>query len=460
MSLAKVIIYEDCQSIKRYIHEHPQSVNQTDEYGFTPLIQCAILNDLEKAKLVLSFDADVNMHALNGTTALHWSAENNNLPLTQLLLAMKANANAYSRSGQPILCKPLLRNQSALKHLLVEHGASLEFTQDFIQSKLIGHRFELMGHTTLITPDGQLFPLNFEGFFLEFSLSVMSNTLSEFCNNFAAKQQQHLFPILEKVIKSFGVACELIKYQQYQVDLAKHAHWIDNLLQGERLIIPVVYEGHAITLIRYRDLLVKCDRSQNPDFQDNVAIYRMHQHQRLDKKLIRKLIYEKKSKHFIDQELPSLLALNRLSALPLPQQITGNCSWANLEACVPALISLILQYEHQEDPQDATTQAMTFLKDWQEWDKDRCINHCMDQFKQGSFAMRNSKAALLGAVLFHSNENDPRSLSRAKKIFTLLNNKKYRYIMDDYIKIYCKENVSKAGNRFKALLKAIDQPWI
>ena len=86
-----------------------EDVNQIDEYGFTPLIEAAIVDNIEISQLLLDQGADPNQQDVTGGTALQWAAENNNLRLCKLLLEHKANPNAYNFAGQPVLVMPTLR---------------------------------------------------------------------------------------------------------------------------------------------------------------------------------------------------------------------------------------------------------------------------------------------------------------------------------------------------------------
>ncbi len=82
---------------------------------------------------------------MTGQTALHWAVNNDNVEISRLLLQFGADPNAYSDNGQPVLFYPLLRHHQELIKLLSDKGANREFAQDYIQAKLLGHRFELKG---------------------------------------------------------------------------------------------------------------------------------------------------------------------------------------------------------------------------------------------------------------------------------------------------------------------------
>ena len=73
-SLADAIINEDYAAVSEILR-HEMNVNQMDEYGFTPLIEAAIADNLDIAKLILSYGAQTNLQDMTGSTALHWAAE-------------------------------------------------------------------------------------------------------------------------------------------------------------------------------------------------------------------------------------------------------------------------------------------------------------------------------------------------------------------------------------------------
>ena len=118
-TIADAIIKGSVADVKKAAAQN-EHLNFIDEYGYTPLIETCIMDDIEKAKVILSSRPDINMPDLVGNTALYWAADNHNLDLCQLLLQHGANPNAYSMAGMSVLVNPLLRQQGDLKNLLVE----------------------------------------------------------------------------------------------------------------------------------------------------------------------------------------------------------------------------------------------------------------------------------------------------------------------------------------------------
>ena len=403
------------------------------------------MNDVEKGELLIDHGADVNLRDLTGNSALHWTVENNNLDFCQLLLEAKADPNAYNLVAEPVLVKSILRRQKRLKNLLTQFGASLEFANDYINTKLLGHRFELIGYADIVDPQEKFIEVDFEGFILEFTIGIILHSLIDYRVNFSARHLKYFFDLVNQLIRAFANANQLIRFQHYQTDLSLYQNIIDLCLNYEMLIIPVAYEGHAISFVRYGNLLAKCDRSENDLFIDNVAIYEITRPNVFTREFIKKLMYKRQTKHFIDVELPHLLGLQRIHKLMIGSQISGNCSWANIESCVP-VVWYLYSLDKSDDPKD----ALSFYYQWLEWDKSRALQHCLQSFSDASAARRASKGAILAAILFQRCNADVRSdIERAEKIISVLKTPGYEYILKSYIEIYCHRNPARQAIIYK-----------
>ncbi len=449
MSISDTIIYGSLAEVALNLKQEP-NINFIDEYGFTPLIQTAIMNDMDKGELLLDHGADVNLRDLTGGSALHWTVENNNLPFSQLMLNYKADPNAYTLGSEPVLVKPVLRRQRNLSNLLTSYGGSLEFANDYINNKLLGHRFELTGFADIVDDRQRFVEVDFEGFILEFTIGVILNSLHDYRNNFSARHLKHSFDLISKLIASFAVAAQLIRFQQYQTNLKANAEIINTWLDHEMLIIPVAYEGHAISFVKYQNFLAKCDRSHNDLFVDNVVIFQISRPQILTKEFLKQMMYKPLTKHFVDVELPSLLGLKKIQKLTIGSQISGNCSWANMESCVPVIWFLYSQNLGEPDAHE----ALAFYYQWLEWDKSRALDFCLQSFEKANPIRRASKAAILAAVLFQRCSAEVQlDVERALKIIAALKTSGYEYILKSYIEIYCHRNPSPAGENLQKLLQ-------
>ena len=455
LSLADAILQEDINSVMQFLR-HGEEMNQIDEYGFTPLIEAAIINNIELSKLLLEHGANPNQQDATGGSALHWAAENNNLDLCRLLIKQGANPNSYNFAGQSVVVMPMLRGQKQLKQLFIQAGANPIFAQDFINSKLLGHLFELIGTANLVDQNNQFVEIDFEGFYIEITLGLIADSLAQFQNHFAARQLRRYSGLAQFIVEVIRNASQLIQYQQYLIDIKNHHTQIDSLLQHQPLLIPVGYEGHAITFICSGDTWVKCDRREDSRLYDNIVFYRVTHTKHLTKELFKHILYTKQTSQFINHELDQLLGLTPITELKIESQISGNCSWANVEAAIPILFFLVLMQANKDD--QATpyykTLALNFFHRWREWNKKRMLNFCVQSYEEGDAIRKACKAEILAAILFQRCDiRNPSDRNWIETILSILIHSPYEYLLKNYLRIYYYENRTEDGKRFAELLR-------
>lgn len=439
MSLSKTIIHGSDIEVLNFLKTKPK-INVIDEYGYTPLIQTAIINNVPKAKTLLAAGAKIDFTDLTGRTALFWAADNNNLELCKLFLAHKANPNAYSSGGQPIIVMPMLKGQQEVKKLLLEAGANLNFAQDFLNAKLIGHGFELEGRIDIVDTRNTFIEVELEGFYLRFTLEVVTSSLIDFRNSFAAKKMRPYFPHLDKIIQSLQAAISLIRFQHYLIDLKQYLDQINSLLNIEPLILPISFGGHAITLIKYWDKFIRCDRGEYGMKNGTVIYHDIQRQSLLTKSLYRELLYKRQYPEFINSGLVEYLGLKPISKLGLPTQKTGNCSWANVEAVIPTLMfPFLLEERGPSKAKSCEEDALSFYHEWQKWNNTRSLDFCIQSIKTASFSRQATKVALLAAILYQAYDNEnPKDRTNANKIIAILSQSEYLPILKGYAKTFHK----------------------
>lgn len=454
MTLSDAIIQQDMASVQRQLRYG--DVNAIDEYGFTPLIQAAIVNNTEIAKVLLAAGAASNEHDVSGGTALQWAAENNNLELCQLLLEHRADPNSYNLAGQPVLVMPMLRRQDALRKLLIKYGANQTFARDYINAKLLGHLFEIVGTTNIADPNNEFVEVDFEGFYLEVTLGLVSDTLHQFQNHFAARKLKRYAGLSQFIVQVLARAAELIRYQQYQCDRSRHQQRINTMLEQEPLVIPVGYEGHAITFIKFGNIWAKCDRREDSRLYDNIMFYNITNMHNATPELLQALMYVKQSSEFVNKELDAVLGLEPITELKVNAQISGNCTWANTEATIPALFFLILMQMNRDNQTVAYYKALAlnFFSRWREWNKDRVLNIVIQDYHESDSIRKATKAEMLAAVLFQRcSSEDATDRERIKRILDVLVGSPYEYILRNYIRVYYYETNTEEGKYFFDYLK-------
>jgi len=227
-------------------------LNEIDRFGFRPLIEAVICNKLKVLLYLLAQGAEVDQLDALGRTPLQWAIERSNIEACKILLEHKANPNHYSLDGQPILVYPILRQQLELIELLKKHKADYTFAQDFISAKLIGHRFELAGEADIVSNEKKFIPMHFEGFYLEFTIGLISRSLYNFIHSIQGQSFQHLHGKLYKVLIALQNAATLASFAAHK-DKSLFTNTINKILKEQLLLIPSAYSGHAITFIKYNN---------------------------------------------------------------------------------------------------------------------------------------------------------------------------------------------------------------
>lgn len=450
MTIASDIISHKMPDFSAYIRSG-ESLDDIDEYGFTPLIECAITRQTQIAEQLLTHKVDVNKADVTGRTPLHWAVDNNDVDMTRLLLDNGANPNAYTRNGLSVLVYPVLRGQDTLKHLLYKHGAKLDFALDFINGKLLGHRFELQGDVDIVNANDEFIELDYEGFILEFTVAVIKDALRRFISSYSTRHLREYFPLAHGIINAFTIAEELLRYQHLPFLSKEQLQRLRQLVNEPMLILPAASRGHAMGFVRYGSWWAKIDRGENSLKEGSVNIYKITNPISFDTNFLQHFLYKKQDRRYFHQVINQQLGLIPVGKMPISSQISGNCSWANIQAIVPVAYAI---QELDKSSYFDINPAMAFYDEWVEWDKERAIDECIQRFYLANPMRKASLTAMLGGVLFQAcNYENKRHLEMAEKILRVLTLPDYQYVLKSYLEEYCIKRLTKKGNN---LLKILD----
>lgn len=445
------------------IAERMESISYLDEYGYTPLIEAVIIDDVEKVDILLALGADVKQKDTTGRSALHWAVDNESFEICEHLLKKGADANSYNISSEPLLVKPILRHQDALKALLLEHGASPTFAYDYINAKMIGHQFELTGSVDIVASDGKFCEVDYEGFYLELSLDLIRFSLLNFRRNYAARSISVWFDRIDAICDALDYARHLQQYDHYLIKLKQRQVEIPKIVINDNMIIPISQVGHAMSIIRCGNLLAICDRAADSEPHDYIPIFYMNKPYKLTSDFIQNLMFQKHDIQTVHRLVKQELALHAITKLPMPDQVIGNCSWANVEAIIPSLKFMLalndpsLQLSEDEKLAD----SLELYYRWHDWESSRTLQFITQEFKEATPQRKASIAALLAGVLFQkTSAEDPEHVERAKRIIKILKTKGYEYILESYLKFYARERKTKAGENLVNLLKIYERDEI
>lgn len=437
-------------------------VNELDDYGFTPLIESVIFNKFKIADLLLEYGAIVDLEDYLGQTALFWSCDLDLLPLCQLMLEYNADPNHPNTSGQVPLVYPLLRQNHQMTDLLVKAGAVESVAQDYIEMKVVGHRFELIGSTLIADAKGEMIDVDYEGFMLDFTTKMVSDSLAKFflthADKITEKYKLHLQMICNALINS----SKLMKFKP-RLDVEVDTASVKSFLNMDLVVLPVSYEGHAITFVKYKNLLAKCDRGVHVK-EDTITVYKVENTMFLNHSFLKDLVFKNKSTDYIKTELPKILGLRKIMTLPARQQVSGNCSWANVEAVVPASMFLLKAVEDIDNRVYLTSlknDVISLFNEWVEWDRDRTIDELIANYQSRTLPRRVSIILSLCNILVQRTDADnPSELKRAQKIFDFIKTTNFKNILKLAIGIYASKvgikNFKNLTNLFQKLGVNID----
>lgn len=450
MTIANDIISCRVPDFDLYLREG-ESLDDIDEYGFTPLIETAITRQAKIAELLLDRGVDINKPDVTGRTPLHWAVDNHDVELVRLLLVRGADPNAYTTAGLSVLVYPVLRGQDTLKHLLYQYGAKLDFALDFIYAKLLGHRYELQGDVDIVNTKGEFIEIDYEGFILEFTVAIIKDSLRRFMSSYSTRHLREYFPNLYAVMDAFAIAGELLQLQHPVMLTEEHRSQLGDFIKAPLLILPAASRGHALCFVRCGRWWAKIDRGENSLREGSVNIYQMTRPEVFTVRFLEEFLYKKQPRRYFHEEINQRLGLVHFSTFPMQAQITGNCSWANIQGAVPvayALQALAL------DEQASFNEALMLHDEWMEWDKDRALDECVQRFYLANPIRKASYASMLAAVLFQAcDDANSHHLRRAEKIVTILTLPEYYYILQSYLDTYCIKRLTRKGNN---LLKLLD----
>ena len=155
-----------------------------------------------------------------------------------------------------------------------------------------------------------------------------------------------------------------------------------------------------------------------------------------NKELYKKILYARKTPEFVNHEVHDQLALKTLITLPTRHQLSGNCSWANVETSVPTMLYL-LSYNPQihtglRELTALQKEIYQFYHAWVEWDQDSALEEAIESFAAADHVRQLSKAIILGGILVQRCDSRYKShVARAKKILSILTQPNFSFILEN-----------------------------
>lgn len=111
------------EEAKKWIENKPNCVNETNEYGFSPLILACYSGNFEMVVFLIDNKADINYISSEGT-ALMAATVKGNEKMVELLLKNKANPDVTNEAGTTALMYAAQFKNAAIVRLLLENKAN------------------------------------------------------------------------------------------------------------------------------------------------------------------------------------------------------------------------------------------------------------------------------------------------------------------------------------------------
>ncbi|MEI8289074.1 MAG: ankyrin repeat domain-containing protein [Verrucomicrobiota bacterium] len=105
-------------AIRSFLQKSPQSIEEKDELGFTPLAWAAKTGQKDAVSLLLSFGANPNATNSGGRYPIDWAATSGHLPVVELL------SDKTSNDQNITLFLAVQQQQVSVVKFLLEHGAN------------------------------------------------------------------------------------------------------------------------------------------------------------------------------------------------------------------------------------------------------------------------------------------------------------------------------------------------
>jgi ankyrin repeat protein len=151
-NLVDAIVQTNIEKINELINSNLNTVtdliNQKDEFGFTPLMAASALDNLEAAKLLISYGARVDERNNENATALIIACQLGGPRVINELIERGANVNAQTIDGiTPLILSGIYGTDETVK-ILINAGADPSLKDKYGNTALM--RAELFGNVSAI----------------------------------------------------------------------------------------------------------------------------------------------------------------------------------------------------------------------------------------------------------------------------------------------------------------------
>ncbi len=329
--------------------------NLPDKEGRTPLMFAAEKGKRFIVDLLLDNGAKVDQRDKKGQTALWHAALNGKSKTCQALLAAGADPGAIDVHERPLIYFITSSKTTHWKEIstVLKSKApekTREFASVFKRTKLVTHAFEIGGSGAVFDKT-----ISFESGQRELAASTMAKS----CKHFAHGSQdfEELSSLLEQAADRKHTPSETV----------------NQIKKGEPVAILTGYQGHAVTVLIWKDLFIICNRDR-ADGGPPLLVERFDP-AKLNEEVIMLLsaTRAKSEEEYIEvvfKKIPEILDIKRRKdneqktiekLVNLPNQIVGNCTWAATEG----ILKTYLLIKELQKPSPNIKSVETRFLSWQ-----------------------------------------------------------------------------------------------
>jgi ankyrin repeat protein len=349
----------------------------------------------ELVDLILQYDIDLNEKDEKGNVSLKYGLDVNDWNIVENLLKHGANPNVRMKNGATLFSYACQKCHWNIPHLLLAHGAQIltldrdyytpyisyekfrpitlpckmstrkelkqkdaGFSDWFLIQKLIAHRFGFSLKVNVL--DQSNFEL--EGFHQSLSIAEINQSLENFSRGNEFKSQFNKSWDQKDLDSIYQIMAEAVSNVKNPPMINSNifafaTFWVSNLFS----------QGHAISILIYDDILIKCNRGDGSEGHPGMQIFKIgnnnHQVMKETAELLCQTSETWEGKDFFTSGIDKKLNLQIIGSIAHKEQHSGNCSWASSKLLLKAVMLCKLLDKNTEAGKSASEQMEAHFED-------------------------------------------------------------------------------------------------
>ncbi|MBS0636412.1 MAG: ankyrin repeat domain-containing protein [Verrucomicrobia bacterium] len=308
----------------------------TSSKGQTPLMISVRTGDIQKVRLILSYNPSINKRDKLGSNVAHHAAGSQSKEMIELLWVNKVDVTGLTHEGYtPAITARHFNNRPVYKRLKQLHPLAHAYSKEFTRRARLAHILELQGETRLAHPSPirlESSSYSLEGWFPKDFWHILGKRLKAFFDQHPVAVAVDPDAVVELCEQAAAGNPQFERYQK-----------------GKPILINSGNVGHHNTILLWNGFAIIADRAGT--FERDFFV------RQIDPKKVTHQFIEQCSglKHHPIENYHSLMnklfepvltatqhriTIELTELMQLGQQQAGSCSWANSEAAIYALFVL------------------------------------------------------------------------------------------------------------------------